>query len=139
MAYARYAKFKYDWVTHRQAQADRAPTDEEVTAWIADLTNSWLREIWNGATEFFNDAAGRYLADRLEAERAKAVDTSILGRVAAMAQTVERRTSFWWTLPANIFIGVVSSFLFAVLVLLTVAIYKRDPSVLGLFRELSGK
>jgi hypothetical protein len=137
LAYARYAQAKYDWVTHSQAQKNgAAPTDEEVTVWIESLPNSRFREIWNGATEFFNDAAGRYMAARLESERTK--ETSILSRVDAMAQKVERQTSFRETWLPNIFIAFVSSFALAVFLLVASAIFSHEVTPLGLLKELTG-
>jgi hypothetical protein len=129
LAYARYAQDKYDWVNHELARRDgQPPTDEEVTVWIAGLPNSRLAEIHRGAAELFQAAAEEYMKPRIEEERAKAVEQSILRRV-------ERATSFWRTFFPNLFIGVVASFVFAAIVLVSAAIYHRDPSPFALFKE----
>jgi len=106
-----------------------------MAAWIADLTNSRLREIWNGASDFFADSAKRYMAQRMEEERAKAVETSILSRVTEMAQKVERATAFRSRWPSDLLIAVAASFVFAVIVLLGAAIYRDDLSIFALVKE----
>lgn len=71
---------------------DRGP--ERGTAGINDLATSRLSEIHAGAINLFRRAAEVYMKTRIEEERAKAIDSSILGRVEEMARQVERATSF---------------------------------------------
>jgi hypothetical protein len=71
----------------------------------------------------------------MEEERTKAVDRSILSRVDTMAERVERATSLRATWLPNLFIGVVASFVFALIVLGGAAIYRGDPSPFALFKE----
>jgi hypothetical protein len=131
LAYARFAQDKYDWVNHELARrGGQPPTEEEVTTWIAALPNSRLAEFHRGAAELFQAAAEEYMKPRIEEERAKAVEQSILLRV-------EQATSFRRTFLPNLFIGVVASFAFAVIVLVGTAIYRGDPSILALFKEPS--
>jgi hypothetical protein len=149
LAYARYAQDKYDWIAQRLTKSGEAPTEGEITKWISDLPNSRLAEIHVGAIDTFRRAAEVYMATRIAEERTKAVNESILGSVEAMAQRVEttakraedtaarfeRATSFRETWLANVFVGIIASFGFTVIVLLGAAIYRKDPSPFALYKE----
>jgi hypothetical protein len=149
LAYARYVQDKYDWIAQRLTRAGKAPTEAEVTRWISDLPTSRLAEIQAGASNTFKQAAEAYMAARIAEERTKAVNESILGGVQAIAQRVEttaqrveetarrfeRATSLRATWLANVFIGIVASFAFTLIVLLGAAIYRRDPSPFALFKD----
>jgi hypothetical protein len=132
-AYAKFAQEKYDWVNHEIIQGT-PPTEAAVAGWIAALPNSRLAGIYEDANRFFNNAAEAYMRTRMEEERAKAVERSILGQVEAMARRVERATSFKATWLPNLFIGVVASFVFTLVVLGGAAIYRGDPSIFALFK-----
>ena len=134
LAYARYAQSKYDWMNHAKTQG-RDLTEQEITDWITGLPNPRLAEIHEGASRFFKEAAEDYMKARMEEERAQAVERSILGRLEAMARRVEVATSFKATFWPNLFIGVVASFVFALIVLGGAAIYRGDPSIFALFKE----
>jgi hypothetical protein len=133
LAYAKYAQDKYDWINQRLARGGGIPTEAEITKWIADLPNSRLSEIHSGALNLFREAAETYMTARIEEERIKAVDGSILNRIDSMAKRVEHATSgraMWWT---NVLAGIVASVLFTLFV--GAAIYRRDPSPFALFKE----
>jgi hypothetical protein len=134
LAYARYAQDKYEWMDHQKTRGKNL-TDENVTEWITSLPNPTLRGIHDRAIRFFNEAAEDYMKARMEEDRAKAVERSILARVETMAERVERATSFKATVWPNVLIGVVASLLFTVLVLVGAAIYRGDPSIFALFKE----
>lgn len=137
LAYARFAQDKYDWVNQRLKEKDgQAPTEAEVTRWIRDLPNSRLAEIHNSAANTFRDAAEEYMKTRMEEERAKAVDSSILSRVETMAERVERATSFRATWFPNLCIAVVASFAFVVIVVVGGIIFANDPSPFALLKKL---
>ena len=139
MAYARYALEKYDWVTHKQIHEGHVPTDEETTRWITELTNSRLDGIYNGAISQFRAAAEDFMRSRLDEAQARALETAIYARVDTAAQRVERATSFRSSLFPNLFIGIVASFVFAVIVLVCSAIYHGDPSPFAMFKEWQTK
>jgi hypothetical protein len=134
LAYARYAQDKYDWVNQKLKKDGRVPTENEIARWISELPNSRLSEIHNGAINMFSVAAEEYMKPRMEDERARAVERSILGQVAAMAQRVERATSFRTTVFPNLVIGVVASFVFALIVLICAVIFRRDLSIFAPFK-----
>ena len=73
---------------------------------------------------------------RMEEERAKAVDSSILSRVETMAERVERATSFRATWFPNLCIAVVASFAFVVIVVVGGIIFANDPSPFALLKKL---
>lgn len=137
IAYARYAETKYDWVNHELARLQRPPTNEEVAGWIAALPNSRFDEIRDGAINLLQAISEDYMKPRIEEERARAVERSILGRVDAAALRVERATSFWRNVVPSTFIGVVSSFLLALILIAGSVILQRDPTVVGLLKQLS--
>ena len=134
LAYARYAQDKYEWVNQRLKNYGKAPTEQEVTNWITDLPNSRLGEIHAGAIATFRNAAEAYMKERMEEEVKRAVERSILNRVETVAQQVKDATSFRATWIPNVFVGVVASFVFTLIVLFGAAIYLRDPSPFALFK-----
>ncbi len=134
LAYAAYASSKYDWATHYEQRKGQPPGAEEMDEWIASLPPSRLTEIREAAATTFDLAAQAYMANRIEAEKERAVRDSILGQVEGMARRVEAATSFKATWLPNLFIGVVASFLFALIVLGGAAIYREDPSIFALFK-----
>jgi hypothetical protein len=122
-------------VNLRLARDGRAPTDDEITRWIADLPNSRLDGIYSGAISQFRTAAEEYMKPRIEEERTRAVESSILGRVETIARRAEHAASFWRNVVPNLFIGIVASFVFSLIVLVGAAIYRGDPSIFALFKE----
>lgn len=134
LAYAAYASSKYDWAAHFEQRKGQPPTVAEMDEWIASQPPSRLTEIREAAATTFELAALAYLNARIEAEKERAVRDSILGQVEGMAKRVEVATSFKATWLPNLFIGIVASFLFALLVLGGAAIYREDPSIFALFK-----
>jgi hypothetical protein len=133
MAYARFAQEKYNWMDHQQVRTGSAPTDEEIANWIAsDLTNSRLDDIYNAAVNQFRAAAEDYLA-----ERGRALEDRIVGRVDAAAQRVERSVKFWPRLIPDIMVGVAVTLTVGVL-LVVAAILIRGDSFIALLREVLG-
>jgi hypothetical protein len=130
MAYAKYAQEKYDWATHKRLHDGYPPSDEETTRWITELTNSRLDGIYSGAIIQFGAAAEDYMRPRIEAER-----LAVPGRVEIAAQRVERATSFWRNVVPNVIVAVAASFVFSLIVLVSAAIYRGDPSIFALFKE----
>lgn len=135
LAYARYAQDKYDWINQRLSRANPLHTEREITKWISDLPNTRLAEIHAGALNLFREAAETYMEARIQEERTKAVNDSILGRVNTMAERVERATSFRATWLPNVFVGIIASLGFTLLVMIGAAIYHKDPSPFALFKE----
>jgi hypothetical protein len=128
LAYARFAQDKYDWVTH-YTKGGQAPTEAEIARWIHEIPNSRYLELHNSAANTFRDAAEEYMKPRIEEERAKAVDSSILNRVETMAGRVERATSFRATWFPNLCVAVIASFAFAAIIILSHFIFDTDPSL----------
>ena len=147
LAYAGYAKAKYDWVAHFEARESHPPTSAEVDRWIADLPASRLDDLRQDAIDFFDLAARAYMASDIERAAEAARDEAIVMevRTAAAAITVsgervqdrvERATSFRSTFWPNVFIGIVASFAFSFLVIAASIVFTRDPSPFALFRSI---
>lgn len=138
LAYAGYAKAKYDWVAHIEAREGRPPSPEAVDRWIADLPDSRLEDLRQDAIDFFDLAARAYMAADLERAVEQARDDVLVREVRASNQQVQARvekaTGFGRTFWPNLFIGVVASFAFSLLVILATLIFTRDPSPFALFR-----
>jgi hypothetical protein len=134
MAYARYAKAKYDWVNHELGRLQRLPTEVEVSQWVAALPNSRLDEIRDSAVSQFQVAAEEFVRPRIEEARVRALESVVFSRVDAAAQRVERATSFWRNVLPNILVTTISSFVLAVFLIVAAVVYQRDPTVLGMFR-----
>lgn len=129
LAYASYAAEKYDWLAHAEARDNRTPDDAEVTRWISDLSDARMRAIQEQAVAAFDVAARAYMEPVIERETKEAVDASILA-------AVQRATSFRATFWPNLFIGIVASIAFSVLVLLIAWVADRDLSLVGLWKHL---
>lgn len=152
LAYAGYASSRYDWATRFEERKGRPPNSEEVDEWIAEQPPSRFVEILQAAEETFDLAATAYMANRIEAEKERAVRDSILdavkgirevvaannrevlGRVEAIDAKVAKATSFRGTWLPNTFTGIIASFGFTVIVLIAAAIYHRDPSLFALLK-----
>ena len=139
LAYAGFAKAKYDWVAHIEKRGGTAPNSAEIDRWIEELPNSRLEGILEDAVDLFDLAARAYMAEALDAADAKARDDMIVREVTASNATVlalvEKATSFKSTLWPNLFIGVGASFVFSLVIILAGLIFNRDPSPFGWFRE----
>jgi hypothetical protein len=135
LAYASYAASKYDWATHFEQRRGRPTPPEEADEWTADLPESRLIEIRDTAVTFFADAATAYMLPQIEEARASALRDALVARMEIVEARVERATSFRATWLPNLFIGVVASFLFALIVLGGAAIYRGDPSIFALFKD----
>ena len=128
LAYASYAAEKYDWIAHIEGRDNQTPDDAEVARWISDLSDARLRAIQEQAVAAFDVAARAYMEPVIEHETKEAVDASILG-------AVQRATSFRATVWPNLFIGIVASLAFSILVLLVAWVADRDLSPVGLWKH----
>ncbi len=135
LAYAAYASQRYDWVELFETRKGRPPNSDEVDEWIASLPLSRLEDIKRSAADTFDLAATAYMADRTEEAMAQAVRESVLGEVRELAAQIKAATSFRSTWLPNLFVGVIASFAFALIVLVGAAIYQRDPSLFALFKR----
>jgi len=139
LAYAGFAKSKYDWVAHLEERNGMPPSSAEIDRWIAELPDSRLQGILEDAVDLFDLAARAYMAEALDAADAKARDDAIVREVtannAAVLALVEKVTGFKSTLWPNLFIGVGASFVFSLVIILAGLIFNRDPSPFGWFRE----
>jgi hypothetical protein len=140
LAYAGYAKAKYEWFAHVEARTGRQPSPEEVDRWIADLPDSRLEQLRQEATDLLDLAARAYMAADIEKAVAAARDDAIIREVRASNEALSARlqtaTAFGTTFFANLFIGVVASFAFSLLVIAASLIFARDPSPFALYRSL---
>ncbi len=140
LAYAGYASEKYEWFAHVEARTGRAPSPEEVDRWIADLPDSRLESHRQDAIDLFDLACKAYMAADIDKAVAAARDDAIVREVRAsneaLAARLQTATSFGSTFIANLFIGVIASFAFSLLVIVASLIFARDPSPFALYRSL---
>jgi hypothetical protein len=129
LAYAAYANEKYQWMAHFENAKNRPPTLAEENDWISNLPDTRLEAITRESYAFFKYAAHRYLNEEIEEEKAAAINNSILDRV-------KEATSFTSTFIPNLFIGLMASLLFSVLIIIFGAIFNRDPSPIALFKAI---
>ena len=127
IAYASFAAEKYEWIAHVEEREGEAPSLERVNSWIADLPDSRLAGFQDTSLTAFEIAAAAYMEPVMETAKKEAVDRSILAQV-------KRATSFWATFWPNLFTGVVASFTFAVLIILSAWVFKRDPTPFAFFK-----
>jgi len=130
LAYASFSFDKYEWMAKRKEISGTAPTGEQVDQWISELPNSRLDEMQRSAFEFFQRTIAKYVLEaRAEAYQA--------GKQDAIVSRVTEATSFWKNLPGNIAVGVVSSFAFAVILILASIVFNKDPSPIAFYEKLS--
>jgi len=130
LAYASFSFDKYEWMAKREEISGTAPTGEQVDQWISELPYSRLDEIQHNALEFFEQTLSDYvLPARADGYQA--------GKQDAIVSRVTEATSFWKNLPGNIAVGVVSSFAFAVILILASIVFNKDPSPIAFYGKLS--
>jgi hypothetical protein len=83
LAYAGFAKAKYDWVAHIEQLYARPPTAEEIDRWIAELPASCLEGILADAIDMFDLSACAYMEAELEAAIERARDDAVVREVTA--------------------------------------------------------
>lgn len=136
LAYAGYAKAKYDWVAHMEAQTRKLPSAQEVDRWIAELPDSRLDELREAAIDFFDLAARAYMAPDIESAVAAARDGAIIHEMQASVSIVQAATSFRSTFFPNLLIGIVASFAFSLIIFGASLIFIHDPSPFALYRSM---
>jgi hypothetical protein len=139
LAYAGFAKAKYDWIAHIEAMGGVAPSAAEVDRWIVELPTSRLEGFLEDAIDHFDLAARAYMAEDLadvaEAARDNAVVREVTASNAALLAQVQKVTSFKSTLWPNLFLGVGASFVFSLVIILAGMIFNRDPSPFAWFHS----
>ncbi len=130
LAYASYAFDKYEWMAKFEERTGKVPTPEEVELWISDLPDSRLDEIQRNALAFFRDTVSTYV----EEAEAKAFQA---GMQDAIVRRVEQATAFWRNLPGNLAVGIASSFVFALLLVLASIVFTKDPSPVALYQKFA--
>ena len=130
LAYAAYAFDKYEWMKHFEALKGKPPTIAEENEWISQLPETRLNDIRVDAYRFFEDAARSYMRDEIEAENKKAINSSIL-------REIRQFTSFGHNWLQNIFLGIVASFAFSIIVIIMGVIFAHDPSPIALYKEIA--
>jgi hypothetical protein len=130
LAYAADAFDKYEWMTKVEKRDGKVPAGAEIDRWISELPDSRLDEIQQNALAFFRKTVSTYVEEAEErAFRA--------GQQDAIVRQVERATSFWRNLPGNLTVGIVSSFVFALLLVLASVVFNKDPSPIALYEKLA--
>lgn len=140
LAYAAFAVAKFDWFDKFATTQARAPTQDEVDAWISQLPDSRLDEIHDAAGQVFRTAAREYMAERMERAAQKAVRDSVHAEIARHNKQIEEfvrsATSFSRNLIPNVGIGIISAFIFSVIIIIASLIFTRDPSPLALYKSI---
>ena len=140
LAYAKFTRSQYEWMAHVETRDGSAPSQSDVIRWIADLPDSYLETIRLYAIDSFDLAARSYMAAEIERAVESARDDAIVREIRASNEAivaqVTRATAFGSTFLPNLFIGVVASVAFSVLVIGASLIFARDPSPFALYRGL---
>jgi len=116
-------------MTKVQSRTGSIPTAEQVDRWISELPDSRLEEVLESAQDLLSDTFEIVLADDRETAYRQGKDDAIVRQVALA-------TSFWRNLPGNIAVGVVSSFAFALLLVVASLVFNKDPSAIALYQKL---
>jgi hypothetical protein len=129
LAYASYAFDKFAWMEKFTELTGAPASAAQVDHWIAQLPDSRLDEIQQAAVDYFDRAARTYMKPETERAIEEAVNRSILS-------AVQSATSFKQTFWPNLFVGIVASFAFAVIIIVASSIFARDPSPLALYKAI---
>lgn len=88
LAYALFAYEKSGWVSHFEAKSVRLPNQDEVDAWIVDITTYQFDGMRQKAADLFDAAARAYMRDEIEGIQERALNSAIVAEVKA--------AGVWW-------------------------------------------
>ena len=141
LAYASYAFAKFEWFDKYVARHGVEPDQAEIDRWVSELPDSRLDELHDAASRVFRSAARIYMAERMKEAQAKAVldsiDTEIKRHNLALERTVRSATSFRENLLPNIGIGILSSVIFSIVIILASLIFTKDPSPISIYKSMT--
>lgn len=140
LAYASYAFEKYEWFDRQVALKGVSPPQADVENWVAGIPESKLDSLVVQATDLFERAAEAYLAPKIAhaAQRAakKAVSKEVRKSNRSVLERVERATSYWRNFLGNVFIGLIASIIFVLVVAGGAWIFNADPSPFAALKQL---
>ena len=140
LAYASYAFEKYQWIERQIQLTNRTLSQTEIDAWIAGLPESKLDSLVIQATDLFDRAARAYMEPQIERAVQRAAKKAVSREVRQSNQRVLRRvelaTNFWRALPGNLFVGLISSVVFVLIVAGGAWIFNSDPSPFAALKQL---
>ena len=141
LAFASYAFSKFEWLEKFVDRNGVEPTQAEIEKWVAELPDSRLDEIHNNASRVFRNAARIYMADRIKRAQDEAVSASVFSELArhnaAVEGFVKRVTSFSANLLPNIGVGILSSVIFSIVIIVASLIFTKDPSPIALYKSFA--
>jgi fatty acid desaturase len=112
LAFAMFANDRDEWIKHFEAQNGQAPTQDQVNAWTADITDYRFQQMRNEAATFFDVAARAYMQEEMQAARMSVLESEIIARVSAAG-------NFW----RQLFIALGTAILAPVIIGLVIAAY----------------
>lgn len=83
LTYAIFAHEKREWIKHRESLTGHAPSQEEIDAWISNISDYQFRNMGDKAVDFFDEAAREYLADEIAAAKEEALRSAVVSEVKA--------------------------------------------------------
>lgn len=88
ITYAVFAFERREWLSHHIVSHGRPPSEEEVAAWIGNITDYQFEQMRSRAASFFDVAARNYMADDIEAAKQETLR-------GAVVREVKSAGSFW--------------------------------------------
>jgi hypothetical protein len=88
LTYAQFAAEKKEWMLLFEKSNDRPPSQAEIDAWIAGVTDYQFNRMRSAALDMFSESAESYLAQRIADEKEKLLTSTLVSQVKAA-------TSFW--------------------------------------------
>lgn len=129
LAFAVLEEQRIEWMRHVETRSGRFPTTEQVCNWYEQRPVSALDRARNTAENVLNG-----YAEDLSRSIDEGYRTSI--RDGVVVAEIRSTNRFWPNFLANVAAGVVSAVLFSVLLVLIVLVAIRDPSPVGLIRQI---
>ena len=141
LAFAAYAFAKFEWYDKFKSQNGADPDQNEVNKWVSELPDSRLDEIHQTAGRVFRNAAREYMAEEIKIKIQKAISASIDTEIKRHNKIIEDHlassTSFKSNVLPNAGYGIISSFIFAVIIILASLIVTKDPSPIALYKQFA--
>lgn len=129
LAFATIEEQRIEWMRHYEAQNGKLPSDQLVHDWYRQQPSGVLLRA-SGAAESALQLYAQEVASTLEEDYRQEIQES------ALIEEIRSHSKFWPQFGANVAAGLLSTFIFSVLLVLLAVIVLSDPSPVAMIRQL---
>lgn len=128
VAFAVLEEQRIEWMRHIEAQSGALPTAQQIEAWYQQQPSSVLLRA-RGTAESALKVYAEDVAVRLEEDyKREILDSTVIAEIRS-------NNKFWPQFGANIAAGLVSTFIFSLLLVLIAVIAFQDPSPVAIIKQ----